>query len=361
MRTLLLFLVLTLCAVVAWAQFENSLDRNDYGQLFQEWKAFYGKTYESPREEASRFRTFVNKIQRVRALNLDHNTNAHGLNPFSDLTSEEFSDRYLMKNHVAPKVNDSSMVLSVEDAVRLTNPRGLAPRMADGRIAEFRPTGWSPNSLYSWGFVVSAVKDQGQCGSCWAFSATEQIETNWALAHDNNLPPNLAVQQIVSCDPDFAPYGCNGGDPTMAYDYVQSAGGLETDSSYPYTASNGVCTDTGVKVVKISGWNLVGQGDEGAMFNFLSTGGPLSICLNADNLETYVGGGAILPASTCNPDAVDHCVQLTGWLTDGGGNVAAWLVRNSWGTWWGNQGYAYLEYGQNACNLNCEPSVVISG
>jgi len=363
MRTLLLFLVFTLCAVIAFAQFENSLDRNDYPELFQEWKAFYGKSYSSPQEEKIRFRNFVDAVHRARALNLDHDTNAHGINPFSDLTREEFAQQYLLPSNPLDFVDQeefNATRMAPEDAGPLTNPRGILIRDAAGKEGQWG-SGWNPNTVYDWtysGYIVSPVKDQGQCGSCWAFSATEQIESNWAFHHGLSSPI-LSPQQIVSCDPVWKPYGCNGGSPMTAYNYVKNIGGLETASAYPYTASNGVCTDNGVKVVKISGYQTVGQYDEAAMYAFLSTGGPLSICLNADNLETYAGGGAILPGSTCNPNAVDHCVQLTGFMTDAYGNIKAWNIRNSWGTWWGNSGYAFLQYGVNACALSGSPTIAV--
>jgi len=245
----------------------------------------------------------------------------------------------------------------VEAAIKLTNPRAIKIATAGGKVSFSAEVGLSPNTLYDWGAsgLTTAVKNQGQCGSCWAFSATEQTESNWAMKH--GLPQPLSVQQIVDCDTSDG--GCSGGRTETAYEYIMSAGGLEYDSEYPYTGVGGTCQEvSGTKPANITGYNVISQNDEGGMFTFLSTGGPLSICLNADNLESYQGGNQILPGSTCNPNDVDHCVQLTGFLTDGNANVAAWNVRNSWGTDWGNAGYAFLQYGVNACNLDCDPTIV---
>jgi len=330
-----------------------SLERTDYHQMFNEWKEYYGKSYATPEEESLRFYNFVGKIHRCQHLNQVHNTpGLYGITPFSDMSSAEFKDKYLMKNSIPRPVPVNSSV-SIDALIALTNPNALKIKSVDGKEPT---TGFAPNTLYDWGGngYTTAVKNQGGCGSCWAFSATEQVESNWAIK--NGLPAPLAPQQIVDCDTGDG--GCNGGWPQNAYKYIQSAGGLETEANYPYTGVDGTCNANGQKVVQITGSQYVGQGDETAMYNFLSGGGPLSICLNADNMESYTGNNQILPASTCNPNSVDHCVQLTGWLTDSNGAPLAWNVRNSWGAGWGNSGYALLQYGANACNLDCNPTIV---
>jgi len=252
-------------------------------------------------------------------------------------------------------INDESSLEGVEDAIKRTNPHGFKIKSlsADNLVS---PQGWKPNTLYDWGQSnhTTAIKDQGQCGSCWAFSATEQIESNHALVY--SLPPPLAPQQIVDCD--VLSNHCDGGFPPLAYEYVQGVGGLETESEYPYVGVKQTCNDNGPKAVNITGFRMVSLLNETGMLDFLARGGPLSVCLNANNLESYKGNNQILPGSTCNQYDIDHCVQLTGFLTDDKGNVAAWNVRNSWGTGWGNNGYGFLEFGVNACNLDLCPSIV---
>jgi len=192
--------------------------------------------------------------------------------------------------------------------------------------------------------VVTPVYNQGQCGSCWAFSATENIESQWALA--GHPLASLSQQQIVSCDP--YDYGCNGGWPYNAYKYVIGAGGQEYYQFYPYTAQNTPCEFNAAHIdAKINGWSYVTQNrNEGEMVDYLVAHGPLSICVDAEPWQFYSGG--ILTASQCST-SIDHCVEAIGYNMNS--NPPYWIVRNSWGTDWGIQGYIYLQYGQNTCAM----------
>jgi C1A family cysteine protease len=322
--------------------------------MFKEWMAHYEKSYSTEEEQKLRFYTFVDNINRAKELNEKLKMpQLYGITKFSDLSKAEFKAKYLLKNY-QPTVSNNT--LPAEAAAKITNPLKIKIAASGGKVS-FKPAGgYNPNTLYDWGAdgYTTAIKNQGQCGSCWAFSATEQTESNYAMKH--SLPQPLSVQQIVDCDTKDG--GCNGGTTQGAYTYIMSAGGLEYDSVYPYTGVQGKCQFDRQPVIDITGYQSVSQYNEAGMFNFLSTGGPLSICLNANNLETYNGGNQILPGSTCDPNDVDHCVQLTGFLTDANGNIAAWNVRNSWGTDWGNAGYAFLQYGVNACGLDSDPTIV---
>jgi len=191
--------------------------------------------------------------------------------------------------------------------------------------------------------VVSQVYNQEQCGSCWAFSATETIESVWALA--GNSLVSLSEQQIVDCD--STDDGCNGGWPYDAYQYIESAGGQEPLADYPYTAEDGTCAFNGGEVVaKISSWQYVTQSeDENAMQQFVYSNSPISVCVDAEVWQTYTGG---VVGSDCG-DSIDHCVQITGWSSQAG--VAAWNVRNSWGSDWGNNGYIYVQMGGDNCAI----------
>jgi C1A family cysteine protease len=340
-----------------------SLERSDHQQLFEEWKAYYRKSYSSKEVEELRFYNFVGTIARARALNEKHNTpGLHGITKFADMSKDEFNAKYLMKKsdleemrRNAPSAfNNSNNLLTREEIAKLVNPHGRVIRSADGQPASPQ---LSPNRLYDWQHegIITPVKNQESCGSCWAFSTTEQIESNWALKH--GLPPPLSPQQIVDCDTQSS--GCNGGWPQTAYNYVIKIGGLETNAEYPYIDKDGTCKDSGSKAVGISSYQLISKGNEAGMYQFVSETAPLSICLNDNNLQTYTGNNQILPASTCDPSHVNHCIQITGYLTDSNANLAAWNVRNSWGTDWGNDGYAYIEYGANACDLTDNPTTAI--
>jgi len=207
--------------------------------------------------------------------------------------------------------------------------------------------------------VISAVKDQGQCGSCWAFSATETIESAWYQA--KGKMQILSPQQIVSCD--TGDEGCGGGWPSAAYQYVISAGGQETNAVYPYTSgtsgANGNCNFKQADVaVKISNWNYVinpcnddncASQNESGLAAAIAAIGPASICVDAETWQDYSSG---VLKSNCPRgfDDLDHCVQLVGYAGYGTTNPY-WIVRNSWGTSWGESGYIYIAYGSNLCGI----------
>jgi len=221
---------------------------------------------------------------------------------------------------------------------------------------EFKQTVSAPNPTnYDWSQAgcITPVYNQGQCGSCWAFSATETIESYWALA--GNQLTQLSMEQIVDCD--TTDDGCGGGNPSTAYQYVQSAGGLDSYSSYPYTAGNGQsgpCDFKSANVVgKVKTFSAV-TGEAG-LYKHLSNdaGGPISVCVDASSWQTYVSG----TIKTCGT-SVDHCVQLTGYF-DHGKAGAYWNVRNSWAADWGMQGYIHIEIGKDLCMIGDYATVVV--
>lgn len=204
---------------------------------------------------------------------------------------------------------------------------------------------WRTDGLINGVSAISAVNNQGYCGSCWAFSATEEIESMNFLdktSTDKGKPWNLAVQQIVDCA--HKALGCQGGWTYIAYEYVEKAGGMDPTSDYPYTARNGACHFKKSEVkADISTWKYVTKDrDEEAMKHFVATTGPLSVCVDAASWQFYTKG----VLRRCGKQ-IDHCVQLTGYGEKDG--VQAWNIRNSWGLTWGEKGYIYLLYGKNTC------------
>jgi len=290
-------------------------------------------------ERAKRFAAFKANTVRIAGLNAkakkDGADTVFAHNKFSDLTPAEFKRIYLS----GYEPSRSSLGRAVEIDVSQTT--------VDAIPASFD---WVTQGK------TTAVKDQGQCGSCWAFSATEGIESAWLMANNSEIV--LSPQQIVSCDK--VDQGCNGGDLPTAYAYVKKEG-LEDNKDYPYTSGNG---DTGsckynaadVKV-HITGFEYAvhnGTTNDTVLAVASYANGPLSICVDASSWQNYQSGVLKRNCGT----ALDHCVQLTGWGVDG--STAYWIVRNSWNTDWGIKGFIWIERasGKDLCGITEEATWV---
>merc|ERR1712039_438868 len=201
------------------------------------------------------------------------------------------------------------------------------------------------------GRYTTPVKDQGQCGSCWAFSAVEQIESDIMREHGQTL--RLSTQELVDCTGSGGRRnGCQGGQPSAAYRVVEQLGGIESENSYRYTARNGNCQFSRSRVAAtVSSYKSVGRGSESSMKSYVSSTGPLSVCVDANSWNSYRGG----IMTSCGRN-VDHCVQVVGFGSSG--STDYWKVRNSWGRNWGESGHVRVAIGNNLCDINSEPSAV---
>ncbi|KNC45942.1 cruzipain [Thecamonas trahens ATCC 50062] len=322
--------------VVAAAVVVNATGNFGHARNFALFKETYKRQYASSKAEAAAFEVFktnAEKAAKLEAANKAAGGDAKfGMSPFMDLTENEFKARYLMPKGA---VEGGAAELPV---LRASNV-GALPKAYDWR--DHKPA------------VITPVKNQGQCGSCWAFSAVSEVESMWALAGHELVV--LSEQQVVDCD--TTDDGCNGGDTISAYHYIEKAGGLVPEKDYPYTARDGKCKDSVVKkdaVAKIMGYNYATspstKNETQLAANLMSTG-PVSICVDASSWQTYTSG--IL--SHCGKQ-LDHCVQITGWGTSG--SEMYWWVRNSWATSWGMSGYIQLKFGQNTCGLADEATIV---
>jgi len=302
----------------------------DDSTLFTAWKAQYNKQYSTAEEESLRFETFKLSIDRVLARNTKSESATFGLTKYADMTPEEFKSTLL--GYVRPAERSDVGVLPTTDID--------VPQTLDWRNQN----------------MVTPVKNQEQCGSCWAFSVTENIESMYCMKNqiDCTTFAPLSPQEIVDCDTTDA--GCDGGDPPTAYQFVMSEGGLEDDSDYPYTGQDGTCNfQANLVKVTISNWQYATtNSDEQTMQNNLVSWGPLSICVDAEPWQDYTGG--VLMASDCS-NQLDHCVQLVGY--DMTQSTPFWIVRNSWGTDWGENGYIRLQYGQDTCGCADEATSAI--
>jgi cathepsin L len=203
--------------------------------------------------------------------------------------------------------------------------------------------------------VMTAVKNQGQCGSCWAFSATETLESHFALATKQTAPV-LGPQQLVSCmaNPDKCggSGGCQGATQPLAFAYTETTG-LSLESSYPYSAETGTCDTSKIApVVTNTGVVQLPTNNYTALIGAVATVGPVSISVAAGSWSSYGGG---VYSGSCDYD-MDHAVQLVGYGEDSG--KLYWLVRNSWGSGWGESGYIRLERfgeGSEPCGTDSTP------
>jgi len=305
--------------VLALALFCTALGINEQ-RLFDSWKFQHNKIYSSLEEESLRFENFKASIDRVVARNAATTGATFGLTKFADMSVEEFKSSLL--GSIPPLSNPDVGVLPTQPI--------KVPQTWDWRTEN----------------MVTPVKNQEQCGSCWAFSCVENIESMWCKAKglDCTTFTPLSVQEIVDCD--TTDNGCSGGWPYNAYQFVITEGGLETDANYPYTAQNGNCNfQSNLVAVTISSWKYATtNSDETTLQSNLVSWGPLSVCVDAEPWQDYTGG--IMMAADCG-SSIDHCVQLVGY--DMTQSTPFWIVRNSWGTDWGENGYIRLQYGQDTC------------
>jgi len=294
--------------------------------MWDQFKSEHVRSYESFDEETHRFHLFLENLKLAdyrNELELKHGGSAtHGITKFSDLSQAEFEAHFLTSD-----MSMKTKATSVDTTVRSLN---LAAGLTD----------WE--NVYT-----TPVKDQGYCGSCWAFSATEQIESE--AIRELGATYLLSAAQVTQCTK--ASFGCGGGWTESAYNYVAS-NNIVQESDYPYTKSmyqgaTGTCAvDTKQAVIGLKGFTNVNG--ETNMASYTQSTGPLSVCVDATTWNSYNGG----IMSVCGK-SVNHCVQAVG--VDAS---SYWKVRNSWGQTWGESGHIRLKYGQDTCAITSDATYV---
>ncbi|KAF8364896.1 hypothetical protein HHK36_033127 [Tetracentron sinense] len=195
--------------------------------------------------------------------------------------------------------------------------------------------------------IVSPVKDQGHCGSCWTFSTTGALEAAYAQAFGKGI--SLSEQQLVDCAGAFNNFGCSGGLPSQAFEYIKYNGGLDTEEAYPYTGKDGACKfssqNVGVHVMESVNITL---GAEDELKHAVAFARPVSVAFQVVKEFRFYAGG-VYTSDTCGstPMDVNHAVLAVGYGIENG--VPYWLVKNSWGASWGDHGYFKMEMGKNMC------------
>lgn len=304
---------------------------------FRRFEKKYGKSYHSAQERQQRFKIFVDNMKKVDDVTSKYKLRAKlGITKFSDLTTEEFK-----KTRLGLKAKDDDK----------TNTGLEKAEIPDVELPD--DFNWLGRN------VVTRVKDQGDCGSCYAFSVTGVVES--AHARNNGYLEELSEQQIVDCDQ--YDDGCNGGDMVNVYKAIQEEGGLETENDYPYTAEQGDCAldenEEKYNIQKALDLSL----NETNMAKYLYKNGPVSVAVNAFWLQFYDYGILDMPTILCWPQYLDHAMLVVGFGTDydddGDETYPFWIVKNSWGEDWGEQGYARFSRGYGTCGIDQYVTTVI--
>ena len=307
------------------------LDENDEWKQFTHFQDRFSKKYENIEELQTRFQIFRHNLRDIVIHNLDQTQNfTMGVNQFTDLTPEEFKSQW---------VGGLKTQVGSYGCKTFTSGASGVPATVDWRNKG----------------AVTSVKDQGQCGSCWTFSATGAIEGAWAISKGQLV--DLSEQELVDCATgvSYGSHGCNGGQMEGAFKFV-IANGQCTLASYPYTAKDGTCQKC-TAVAHISYCSDVKPNDQVSMKAAVAQQ-PVAVAIEADTryFQSYSGG--ILTSSSCGT-TLDHGVLTVGYGEENGQKY--WLVKNSWGTSWGDMGYVKIARSESTndpgiCGIAMDPS-----
>lgn len=327
--------LVTLAVACAHALAARDLvDAAAIAQRHERWMAKHGRAYADDAEKARRLEVFRDNVAFIESVNAAASQHKFWLeeNQFADLTNAEF---------------------------RATRT-GLRPSSSRGNRAptSFRyanvSTGDLPASVDWRGKgAVNPVKDQGDCGCCWAFSAVAAMEGAVKLATGKLV--SLSEQQLVSCDVKGEDQGCEGGLMDDAFDFIIKNGGLAAESDYPYTASDDKCATAGAgaAAATIKGYEDVPANDEAALLKAVANQ-PVSVAIDGgDRHFQFYKGGVLSGAAGCATE-LDHAITAVGYGVASDG-TKYWLMKNSWGTSWGEDGYVRMERGvadkEGVCGL----------
>ncbi|XP_039031534.1 thiol protease aleurain-like [Hibiscus syriacus] len=283
----------------------------------------HGRRYESVEKMKLRFQIFEENLDLIRSTNKKGLSYTLGVNQFADWSWEEFQ-----KHKLGAAQNCSATLKGNHQLTDVVLPESK----------DWREVG-----------IVSPVKEQGHCGSCWTFSTTGALEAAYHQAFGKGI--SLSEQQLVDCAGAFNNKGCHGGLPSQAFEYIKYNGGLDTEESYPYTGKDDVCKFSSENVgVKVAGSVNITMGAEDELKHAVALVRPVSVAYQVMSSFRHYKSG-VFSDETCGKTSqdVNHAVLAVGYGVENG--VPYWLIKNSWGAGWGENGYFKMEMGKNMCGV----------
>lgn len=334
-----LFLALVLGLSQGFDFHEKELETEEsFWTLYERWRSHHTIS-RSLEEKLTRFNVFKHNVKFIHNFNKEDQPYKLKINKFADMTNHEFKSAYasskidhhrILRGHVHG--NTSFMYEKVT----------TVPTSVD----------WRKNG------AVNPVKDQGQCGSCWAFSTIVAVEGINAIKTKHLV--SLSEQELVDCDT-TENQGCNGGLMDLALKFIKQNGGITTEASYPYKAKDGKCDTTkeNAPAVTIDGHEDVPPNNEDALLKAVANQ-PVSVAIDAEGSAFQFYSEGVFTGS-CGTE-LDHGVAIVGYGTTVDG-TKYWIVRNSWGSEWGEQGYIRIQRGirskKGKCGIAMTPSYPI--
>jgi cysteine peptidase B len=300
-------------------------------ERFLRFKRTFNRSYTDDAEDERRFAIFTTNMKRADELQARNPHAKFAENVFADLSSAEFKTRHNAEAYYKREVQRAAAknkFETVENKVRSGTP-----------------------SAYDWRDygAVTYVKNQGQCGSCWSFSTTGNIEGQWAIAGHGLVA--LSEQELVSCD--STNNACNGGIMDNAFEWLLATqnGVIVSETTFPYVSANGAipaCPASAPGAAQIGTYLNIAP-NEATMAAWLAAYGPVSIGVDATSWQSYSGG----VLTDCVATQMDHGVLLVGY--DVSVSPPYWIIKNSWGPQWGEAGYIRIQYGVNECLVATTP------
>ncbi|XP_071499156.1 procathepsin L-like [Diadema antillarum] len=324
-----LAILITLCLAAIASAAIVMPTRVELDPKWEEWKAAHEKVYTDSAHELERRLVWEENIKKITFHNLDHSIGKRsftlGMNKYGDLRTSEV--RSTMNGY-----RQSNLTKSVGSTF-LTPSAIQLPDTVDWRTKGY----------------VTPVKDQGQCGSCWAFSTTGSLEGQ-TFKKTGKLV-SLSEQNLVDCSRSEGNMGCEGGLMDQGFQYVEDNKGIDSEECYPYEAEDETCHyNAQCDSAEVTGYTDVPSGEEDKLKEAVATVGPISVAIDASHTSFQLYEGGVYDEPSCSSSQLDHGVLVVGYGTQDGQDY--WLVKNSWGTSWGMEGYIMMSRNKdNQCGI----------